>query len=221
MTLHIESWTAGPLANNIYLLWDEVAGQAVIVDPSIAGEPALERMRELAVQGVVLHQIWNTHGHFDHVYDNARWKQEYSVPLLMHRDDEFLLDRLREQSLWVGLEAPPRVQPDAALHEGQELSLGHHRARVLHTPGHSPGSVSFWFEAASCCISGDVLFRGGVGRTDLPGCSVEALGQSLRRLAGLPPDTRILPGHGPQTTVGLELATNSYLQQLHTRTMIP
>jgi glyoxylase-like metal-dependent hydrolase (beta-lactamase superfamily II) len=214
MALHVESWVGGPLSNNIYLLWDEASGQAVLIDPSIESEPARERLRALEQNGVRLQAIWNTHGHFDHIYDNARWKQEYSVPLLMHSADEFLLEYLREQSLWFGLEAPATVRPDADLNGVDELHVGEYSARVLHTPGHSPGSVAFWFPEEKLCISGDVLFQGSVGRTDLPGASTAELAESLRRLSALPPDTRILPGHGAATTIAAELASNPHCRKL-------
>lgn len=214
MPLHIESWVGGPLANNIYLLWDEAANEAVIIDPSIESEPARARLRELEKIGVRLQAIWNTHGHFDHIYDNATWKAEYSVPLLMHSADGFLLEHLREQSLWFGLEAPELVHPNTDIADWGELRIGEYSAQLLHTPGHSPGSVAFWFPSEDLCISGDVLFRGSVGRTDLPGCSTEALSVSLCRLMELPPATRILPGHGEATTIAQEMATNPYCRKL-------
>jgi glyoxylase-like metal-dependent hydrolase (beta-lactamase superfamily II) len=214
MTLHVESWVGGPLSNNIYLLWDESALAAVLIDPSIGSEPALLRLHELEENGVHLQAIWNTHGHFDHIYDNAKWKQEYSVPLMMHKDDCFLIEFLHDQSLWFGLEAPESTEPDADLSPTRELKVGNYTAQVLHTPGHSPGSVSFWFESENVCVSGDVLFAGSVGRTDLPGCSAQDLGHSLQKLLALPPQTRILPGHGPATTVGQEMTSNSLCRKL-------
>lgn len=214
MALRFENWTGGPLSNNIYLFWDDAKGDAVLIDPSIESEPARRKLDDLERAGVHLRAIWNTHGHFDHVYDNARWKAEYSVPLLMHGADRFLLEHLREQAIWFGLEAPEVVQPDIDLTAVAELNIGDSVVRVLHTPGHSPGSVSFWFPAEKLCVSGDVLFRGSVGRTDLPGCSEEALLQSLRTLAALPLETRILPGHGPGTTIGEELASNPHYLNL-------
>lgn len=203
------------MPNNLYLLIDDEAREAVVVDPSIESETALKRMRELQAQGVKLTAIWNTHGHFDHVYDNAAWKSEFAVPLGMHPADLFWTQRLREQALWFGLPAPETVAPDFSFEDGQIVRVGTHAARVLHTPGHSPGSVSFWFEDENVCISGDVLFRGSVGRTDLPGCSDEELKSSLKRLSELAPQTRVLSGHGDETTIELEMKTNPFCRDLN------
>jgi len=214
VSLQVEAFVVGPLSNNLYLLLDDIAQEAVLIDPSIDSAPALAHMRDLSNSGVRLTAIWNTHGHFDHIYDNALWKGAFSVPFFMHQGDEFWLERLREQALWMGYAPPEGVTPDHWLTDGETLSVGTHRARVLHTPGHSPGSVSFFFEAEELCISGDVLFQGSVGRTDLPRCSVSQLQQSLAKLVALPPATRILPGHYDPTTIQQELATNPFCQQL-------
>jgi glyoxylase-like metal-dependent hydrolase (beta-lactamase superfamily II) len=211
MSLRIETFVAGPLANNIYLLCDDEAQQCVLVDPSIDSDAALAQVRS---NSTVLTAIWNTHGHFDHIYDNARWKKAFSVPLLAHAGDEYFLEHLEEMALWFGLPAPERIAPDAALHEGDEVKVGDCAARVLHTPGHSPGSVSFYFQKEGVCISGDVIFEGSAGRTDLPLCSRDDLDDSLARLAALPPETRLLPGHGAATTVGRELAENPFIRHL-------
>ncbi|HEX8237449.1 MAG TPA: MBL fold metallo-hydrolase [Abditibacteriaceae bacterium] len=214
MILKVETFVVGPLPNNLYLVIDDTARQVVVVDPSIDSEPARQRVRELLRDGYTLAAIWNTHGHFDHIYDNAAWRQEFGAPLWMHPDDQLFIDRLPEQALWMGFAAPTVAQPDRAFEAGQTLHIGDHAVRVLHTPGHSPGSVSFHFADEGICISGDVLFRGSVGRTDLPGCSFEVLQQSLLALSKLPSATRILPGHGEATTVGFEMSTNPYYEPL-------
>jgi glyoxylase-like metal-dependent hydrolase (beta-lactamase superfamily II) len=115
---------------------------------------------------------------------------------------------------WFGLPVPPSCAPDSFFSEADTLRVGNCVARILHTPGHSPGSASFYFEADAVCISGDVLFHGSAGRTDLPLCSRDDLDASLARLATLPPETRILPGHGEATTVGRELAENPFIRHL-------
>ncbi len=214
MSLRIETFVVGPLPNNLYLLIDDEAREAVVVDPSVGSEAALERMRELQKQGVKLAAIWNTHGHFDHIYDNAAWKSEFDVALGMHPADLFWTQRLREQALWFGLPTPESVAPDFGFEDGQIARVGTHAARVMHTPGHSPGSVSFLFQDQNVCISGDVLFRGSVGRTDLPGCSMEELNRSLKLLSELPAQTRILSGHGDATTISEEMKTNPFCRDL-------
>ena len=115
---------------------------------------------------------------------------------------------LREQAMWFGFPARDGVLPDGNLQEGQILTVGTQNVQVLYTPGHSPGSVSFYLKEHDVCISGDVIFKGSAGRTDLPGCSAQKLGESLHRLLSLPDSTQLLPGHGPATTVAYERQTN-------------
>lgn len=214
VTLQVETFVVGPLTNNLYLLLDDVAGEAVLIDPSIDSGAALARMGVWSDSGVRLMAIWNTHGHFDHIYDTARWREVYNVPILMHEADDYWVQRLRDQALWMGFPPPVLAPPDQWLKGGETLTVGSHRARVLHTPGHSPGSVSYIFDDAGLCISGDVAFRGSVGRTDLPRCSPPQLQQSLARLMALPGATRLLPGHYGPTTVRQELLDNPFCQQL-------
>ena len=169
--------------NNLYLLIDYAAKQFVVIDPSMESEEALHRALALQASGIELTAIWNTHGHFDHIMDNARWKEQFNVPLLMHEGDLFFVERLREQALWFGFQAPQEVPPTQFLEEGQTLSVGQQKVQVLHTPGHSPGSVSFHIAEHGICISGDVIFKGSAGRTDLPGCSEQQLAESLHKTA--------------------------------------
>jgi hydroxyacylglutathione hydrolase len=212
--LRVETFVVGPFPNNLYLLVDEAAAEAVVVDPSIDSDEARTRVHDLERDGIRLIAIWNTHGHLDHVYDNALWRNEFGAPIFMHRGDTFFLERLREQALWLGLEPPAEASPDHWLDDGQVLTVGSHQARVLHTPGHSPGSVSFLLDAEEVCLSGDVLFRGSVGRTDLPGCSDEQLQESLAKLCALPAATRILPGHYEPTTISYEIKSNPFCRQV-------
>lgn len=214
MSLYIESFEIGPFPNNLYLLIDQKSREVVVIDPSIDSDAAIARIQELEKEGITLKAIWNTHGHLDHVYDNERWKELFPVPISMHQDDVFLLDHLREQAIWLGLPPVNPVTPDLFFEEGQTVSIGQHTAQVLHTPGHSPGSVSLYFADEKIVFVGDVLFRGSVGRTDLPGCSSTQLQESLKRLASLPPDTRVLTGHGEETTIADELASNPFLDFL-------
>ena len=213
-SLTIETFEIGPFPNNLYLVCDESTREFVVIDPSIESQGALQRAQELVAGGYALRAIWNTHGHVDHVHDNALWRAAFSAPILMHEADDFLLQHLHEQSIWLGLPPAQPVQPDARFQDNEILRVGSQEAQALHVPGHSPGSIAFYFESAGIIISGDVLFRGSVGRTDLPGCDNAQLQDSLRRLAALPPETQVLPGHGPATTIGEELKTNPFLQEL-------
>ena len=214
MSLLIESFSVGPMDNNLYLLRDDQALQLVVVDPSLVSEPALERVADLVDAGYEVSAIWNTHGHFDHVYDNARWKAVYPVPLLAHPDDKSFLDHLREQAIWFGMAPPEVVLPDGPLGPDTPVAVGGYAPQILHLPGHSPGSLGFYFAPQKFCIIGDVLFAGSVGRTDLPGSSAAALADSLRAVWKLPADTQILPGHGAATTLGHEMRTNQVAQDL-------
>lgn len=215
MSLHLESFSIGPMDNNLYLLRDDVSRALVVVDPSLSSDIALDRVRQLQGEGYTLTAIWNTHGHFDHVYENARWKQEFKVPLLAHPADNFFLEHLKDQAIWFGFEPPQVVLPDAPIIVGEgSLSVGSFAPKVLHLPGHSPGSVAFYFVQHNWCIVGDVLFSGSVGRTDLPGCSAAELAASLRQVWLLPPQTQIFPGHGPATILEQEQNSNAVAKQL-------
>ena len=197
----------------MYLLYDDATHQALVIDPAIDSGEAFARAHELENAGYELIAIWNTHGHFDHVYDNARWKSAFDVPIWMHSLDNFLIEHLREQSIWLGLPAPEVALPDHDWQGVSQTKFAGHEVHVSHVPGHSPGSVAFHFHDHDWCFSGDVLFKGGVGRTDLPGCSESDLKKSLQVLAALPEQTRIWPGHGNDTTIGEEKRTNPFLQR--------
>ena len=214
VSLRFETFVVGPFPNNLYLLRDEISREFVVIDPSIQSEAALSRAHQLQSDGYALKAIWNTHGHLDHVYDNARWKEEFQVPIWMHQDDVFLLDHLREQAIWIGLPAGNPMMPEHFLHAGQTLTIGRHEAGVLWLPGHSPGSVAFHFAQQNLIFSGDVLFRNSIGRTDLPGCDENVLKESLRTLAALPDSTRVLTGHGASTSIAAERAVNPFLSFL-------
>lgn len=201
------------METNSFLLWQ--GQQAVIIDPSIGAEQLLQKTRELQVEGVQLIAIWNTHGHIDHVYDNARWKAEFDVPIFCHQADHFFLEHLREQSLWFGLAEPEVVQPDELLSEGQTLRVGDLEVKVLELPGHSPGSVAFGFD--DYLISGDVIFQRSYGRVDLPGANPKHLARSLERVFALPAQTQILCGHGVMTSVGAEAQNNHAARDLMTQ----
>jgi glyoxylase-like metal-dependent hydrolase (beta-lactamase superfamily II) len=213
--LKIETFIVGSFPNNLYLLIDEVAHAFVVVDPSLESEPALQRAQQLVSEGFALQAIWNTHGHVDHVHDNALWKEYFpKTPIVMHEADDFLLDHLREQSIWLGLPPVDPVPADDRFFDGQTVQMGSLLAKVLHVPGHSPGSVAFYFECENVVLSGDVLFAGSIGRYDLPGADYKQLQQSLARLAALPPQTKVLSGHGAATTIGEEFESNPYLRNI-------
>ncbi len=207
---HLATQNCGPMETNSFLLWQN--REAVIIDPSIGADELLQKMRDLHSDGIRLIAIWNTHGHIDHVYDNARWKAEFDVPIFCHSADHFFLEHLREQSLWFGLAEPEVVPPDELLHEGQTLKVGDLEVQVLELPGHSPGSVAFYFD--DHLVSGDVIFHHSYGRVDLPGADAKQLGRSLERVLQMPAQTQILCGHGALTSVGAEAQGNTAARDL-------
>jgi glyoxylase-like metal-dependent hydrolase (beta-lactamase superfamily II) len=217
MTLHLETFAVGPMDNRLYIVRDDEAREFVVIDPSLNSDPALERAHALVDAGYRFNAIWLTHGHFDHVYDNARWKREFGVPIYGHPADGFFLEHLREQAIWFGMEQPEVVPADEELTPETKLKIGSHPVPLLHLPGHSPGSMAFHFPEEEWLISGDVLFAGSVGRTDLPGSDAGALARSVSQLFALPPATRVFPGHGSDTTVAAEQQSNAVARELLSR----
>lgn len=208
--MKVASLFVGPLQSNCHILANE-RNEALVVDPG--GEPdrllAFLDKHQLTVIGYPL-----THGHVDHVSGVAALYAKHPAPIGMHPSDLSWAFSERNQipGAYGPPEAPPTVEREYA--DGQVWSDGGWTYHVLHTPGHSPGSVSFYFEAENVLVSGDVLFRGSVGRSDLPGGNARVLTQSLKRLAALPDATRVYPGHGPATTMGEEKRSNFFLLHL-------
>jgi glyoxylase-like metal-dependent hydrolase (beta-lactamase superfamily II) len=196
--VRIEVGPFGPWQTNAYLVWDGTSDDALVVDPGMgAAAPLAARATEL---GLRLHVIANSHGHIDHVFDNAALKRLSGAPLAIHPDDAY---RLTGENVY-GLEMEPSVA-DRELREGGRLSIGQLEFAVLHTPGHTEGSVCLYEADRGLLLAGDVLFRGSYGRTDLPGGNDDQMVTSLTRLINeIPPATRVLPGHGPETTIGAE-----------------
>ncbi len=197
----------GQMVQNCYLLADPAANQAVMVDP---GEEAGRILAELEARGWDLTAIWLTHAHIDHILGVGPVKRGRGVPILLHPADRPLYDALPSQGEWFGMSVPPAPPPDQPLEDGQELRVGTHRFTVRHTPGHSPGSVSFL--GPNLVLGGDVLFNGSIGRTDLPGGSLATLLHSIQTVfLPLADSTVIWAGHGSETTVGVERETNPFL----------
>lgn len=194
----IETAAFGPWQTNAYLVWDGRSTDALVLDPGMgAADPLLARVGEL---GLAVHRIANSHGHIDHIFDNAALKRGSGAPLAIHADDRY---RLSGDNVY-GFSVEPS-QAEIDLREGDELCIGDLCFAVLHTPGHTEGSVCLYEERHALLLSGDVLFAGGWGRTDLPGGDEGQMIASLRRLATrLPEAVRVLPGHGPETTIGRE-----------------
>ncbi len=206
--MRIETFPMGAFQVNSYLLWCEDTGACVVVDPGDEPERLLAR---LDGTGAVPSLILNTHGHLDHVAGNAALKARTAAPILMHPDDGFLIDAFEEQAAAFGLRLTRPPAPDGPLLEGDEMRFGNCVLRVRRAPGHSPGHVVLVADAD--VISGDVLFAGSIGRTDLPGGDLATLLRSIDDvLVPLGDAMRVHPGHGPATTIGAERRTNPFLQ---------
>ncbi|MDX2194730.1 MAG: MBL fold metallo-hydrolase [Gemmatimonadales bacterium] len=198
----------GQFAENCFLLADVASGEAVVVDP---GEEPERFLAAIDARGWRVTAIWLTHAHVDHVAGVARVKAGTRAPVWLHPLDRPMYDRVVQQGAWLGIPVEAQPAPDHALADGMVLRVGPHAFTVAHTPGHSPGSVIFVGDGL--VIGGDVLFRGSIGRTDLPGGDLDTLLHSIRtRLLVLPDTTRVLCGHGPETTVGVERLTNPFLR---------
>jgi glyoxylase-like metal-dependent hydrolase (beta-lactamase superfamily II) len=197
--VRIESAPFGPWQTNAYLVWDGRSPDALVVDPGMgAADPLMQRV---AANGLRLHLIANSHGHIDHIFDDAPLMHASRAPLAIHPADAYRLDGSNNY----GFELES-VTATRDLTEGEQIRIGDLVFDVLHLPGHTEGSVCLYEERRGLLLSGDVLFAGSYGRTDLPGGNDVQMVSSLARLArDIPSDTRVLPGHGQETTLGREL----------------
>lgn len=187
-----------PFDNRMYVLADD-RGDAIVIDPSQGEREALATLRE---HGLRVVEIVNTHGHADHVFDNASLKERTRARLAIHQLDAYRLDPATRPP---GLLDAPASAADDLITEGPLTFLRDIELQAIHTPGHTEGSTSFYVPAEGVLFSGDLLFAGTVGRIDLPGGDARQMEHSLARVAALPPETRVLPGHGPATTIAGEL----------------
>ncbi len=214
MKLDVVRLTLGPLPNNVYLLGDTVKGDAVVIDPGFDSHFVLARAKRL---GWTLRQIWLTHGHFDHFAGAATLLDAigHPLPIGLHPDDyDWYADQGGAEKFGLSIPQPP--VPTVAFEDGMQLKINPEdallAARVLHAPGHSAGHVMFYCEALGVLFCGDVIFHQGIGRTDLRGGSHAVLLESIEeKVMSLPDETRLLPGHGPESTVGYERTHNPFL----------
>jgi hydroxyacylglutathione hydrolase len=194
----IEVGAFPPWDTNAYLVWDGDSPEALILDPGMgSAQPLVERA---AANGVRVHVIGNSHGHVDHIFDNGPLKRASGAPLAIHPDDAYRLSGNNNYGYQI-----EETTAEIELREGDQLRIGRLVFEVLHTPGHTEGSVCLYEKASGLLLAGDVLFAGSYGRTDLPGGDDDAMVASLARLArDLPDGVRVLPGHGQETTIGRE-----------------
>jgi hydroxyacylglutathione hydrolase len=211
MSLSYQTYVLGPLENNTYLLVDQPSGDCVIIDPSFN---AVRIVQDIRAQGLNLKQIWLTHAHFDHIcgvpalVDNTRPKPE----ILLHPADLPLYRNGGGADLF-GMRFDPSGDPQNLLEHGQNLNIGDSVIEIRHTPGHTPGHVIFYVKELSTAFCGDLIFQGSVGRTDLPGGDQDLLLASIAsEILSLPSDTKLLSGHGAETSVGEEQKYNPFLR---------
>jgi glyoxylase-like metal-dependent hydrolase (beta-lactamase superfamily II) len=201
----------GPLQCNCSIIGDEQTHEAMVIDPGDQIEGVLEILRQ---EKLMLKQIVITHAHIDHVGGAMKLKAATGAPILMNQSDYALLKMLDMQAAWVGMRPPGDVQVDEAVGQGRVLKIGEISSNVIHTPGHTEGSICLYFPEEKKLIAGDTLFAGSIGRTDLPGGSMDKIMRSLHtQVLALPDETEVVPGHGPVTTIGEERETNPFLQK--------
>lgn len=212
MTLEIISFVTGPIENNTYLVADTSSGSAVIIDPSF---DAVQAFAYAQINDWRIQALWITHAHFDHIAGIGELFKALPqpVPIAMHPDD-LPLWRQMGGAHDFGISIDPGPEPNLLLCDRQILSLGSLNFQVLHTPGHTCGHVVLHCEDANVAFCGDLIFRGSVGRADLPGSDFKTLLNSIfTQILTLPPNTRLLPGHGEETTIAEEIASNPFLQK--------
>jgi hydroxyacylglutathione hydrolase len=209
----------GPLQCNCSILGDETSREAIVVDP---GDDIPRILALLAKHSLTVKQIVITHAHIDHIAGAHRLKQLTGAPILYNQHDLAQVKMMSIQATWLGIPTPTVQAPDDTLDEGKLITIGAHPEQnrrgitgsILYTPGHTEGSVCLYLPDQTLLLAGDTLFAGSIGRTDLPGGNTQKLLASIHdRLLTLPDDVRVIPGHGPSTTIGSERAKNPFLQK--------
>ena len=210
--ISIKKFTFNPLQENTYILYDET-GDCIIVDAGCYfGYEKEELTCFISENNLRPVKLVNTHCHFDHILGITFCRTKYRVPFFAHKDDEFLIERAVAQGDVFDVPVEPVDLPDEWISEGERISFGNSSMEILHVPGHAPGSLVFYDPAQGFILAGDVLFQGSIGRTDLPRGNYEQLISHIKnKLLILPDETIVYCGHGPETTIGEEKATNPFL----------
>lgn len=199
--MKIKLFKTGPIRTNTYLIWDELSKEAVVIDPAGGVKEITSTVRRY---GLKVKFIINTHGHFDHILVNKQLQQKLDAQILIHKDEkDFLSDNLKNHAQESGFEVE-KAKPAKLLRGGNVIWIGKIKLKVIDTPGHSKGDICLYEHKEKVLFSGDTLFHGCIGRTDLPESNSSKLELSLKKLAKLPSDTKVYPGHGWSTTIGNE-----------------
>jgi glyoxylase-like metal-dependent hydrolase (beta-lactamase superfamily II) len=200
----------GMLQCNCSIFGDEQSREAIVVDP---GDQIDDILQILARHSLRVKAIVITHAHIDHIAGAAELKQATGAPVYMNENDAALRDQLDVQAAWLGMQAPARTEIDTPAREGDVLQLGAASFHVIHTPGHTQGSISLWIPQENKLVAGDTLFLESIGRTDLPGGNGKQIVQSIReKLFQLPEDVVVIPGHGESTTIAHEKRYNPFVR---------
>jgi hydroxyacylglutathione hydrolase len=200
----------GALQCNCSILGDETSREAIVVDP---GDDIPRIMALLAKHSLTVKQIIITHAHIDHIAGAHRLKRLTGAPVLYNQNDLPLVKMMDVQATWLNIPTPTVENPDDTLDDGKLIAIAGLSGSILHTPGHTEGSVCLYLPTQTLLLAGDTLFAGSVGRTDLPGGNMQKLLTSIHdRLLSLPDEVTVIPGHGPRTTIGSERASNPFLQ---------
>lgn len=213
MGLQIQVFTFNAFQENTYVVYDEATLEAAVIDPGCHSSTEQSKLKNFIETNLLkVKYLLNTHCHIDHVLGNWFVKNTYNVPLYIHQLDLPTLRSVPTQASMYGMAPYEPAEPDIFLEEGQRILLGTSGLDVLFVPGHAPGHVAFYNAEQHFCIGGDVLFRESVGRTDFPGCNHSHLIKSIKeKLFTLPDETIVMPGHGPNTTIGHEKIHNPYV----------
>ena len=202
----------GVLQCNCSIFGDETTSEAIVIDPGddISAIVDILERRKLKVKAIII-----THAHIDHIGGAAKLKALTGAPVHMNAKDQVLYDGIEVQAGWLGMEVPERTSIDTEARDGDKLMLDKTDFHVLHTPGHTQGSISIWIPAENTLVAGDTLFRDSIGRTDLPGGDGRQILRSIsQKLLTLPEDAEVIPGHGQKTTIGREKKRNPFLRGL-------
>lgn len=213
MPLNLNKFVFNPFMENTYVLWNEETKDTAIIDPGCCNEDErIELEKFIEEKELNIKYLVNTHCHIDHIFGNAFVKEKYNPKFIAPEEDKFLLDNAVEQAKMFAVDLTPSPEPDEFIFDGMSIDLGKIKNEFLFTPGHTPGEYSIYFEDDKICITGDVLFYEGIGRTDLWGGDLETLLDSIRtRLFTLPDEVTIYPGHGEKSTIGHEKKHNPFL----------